>query len=243
MTSAIVTTGIDATFPTPGRDNDSQGFRTNFTAIKTNLGVARQEITALQQQVTQVNTFTNTTAATSTNTGALQVVGGVGIGGDLYVGGSIHGNGIAIPAGGIIMWSGSISTVPSGWGLCDGTLYNNGTLQSPDLRNKFIIGASADRGGVANTDVETPNVTFTQTGGYKDSVVVSHTHNITDDGHTHNYDKGTSGGSGGPGTGAGGSNAVATTKATTGISIDTAGQTGVNQNLPPYFALAYIIKL
>lgn len=43
----------------------------------------------------------------------------------------VAGNGV--PKGGIIMWSGT--TVPDGWSLCDGT---NGT---PDLRERFIIGA------------------------------------------------------------------------------------------------------
>jgi len=40
-----------------------------------------------------------------------------------------------VPIGGIISWSGSIATIPSNYALCDG---NNGT---PDLRNRFIIGA------------------------------------------------------------------------------------------------------
>jgi microcystin-dependent protein len=47
-----------------------------------------------------------------------------------------HGNG-PIPAGGIIMWSGSIAAIPTGWALCDGS---NGTV---DLRNKFIVGAGS----------------------------------------------------------------------------------------------------
>lgn len=54
------------------------------------------------------------------------------------------------PVGGIIMWSGSVGSIPAGWGLCDGTLY--GAVQSPDLRGRFIIGAGgayapADTGG------------------------------------------------------------------------------------------------
>ena len=44
------------------------------------------------------------------------------------------------PIGGIIMWSGQVSNIPSGWKLCDG---NNGT---PDLRGRFIVGASASGG-------------------------------------------------------------------------------------------------
>ena len=39
----------------------------------------------------------------------------------------------------IVAWSGSITTIPSGWGLCDGT---RGT---PDLRGRFVLGYNADQ--------------------------------------------------------------------------------------------------
>lgn len=52
-----------------------------------------------------------------------------------------------IPTGAIIMWSGTIATIPSGWVLCNGS---NGT---PDLRNRFVVGADADSGGVAKSTV------------------------------------------------------------------------------------------
>ena len=45
----------------------------------------------------------------------------------------------------IVTWSGPISKIPSGWGLCDGTVYtalDGSKLPSPDLRSKFILGAS-----------------------------------------------------------------------------------------------------
>jgi hypothetical protein len=42
-----------------------------------------------------------------------------------------------VPSGIITMWSGTLATIPSGWHLCDGT---SGT---PDLRDKFIYGTSA----------------------------------------------------------------------------------------------------
>ncbi len=54
--------------------------------------------------------------------------------------GSFQGYG-TIPVGGIIMWSGSYSSIPKGWALCDG---NNGT---PDLRGKFIKAARSDNIG------------------------------------------------------------------------------------------------
>jgi microcystin-dependent protein len=52
---------------------------------------------------------------------------------------SVSGYG-TIPIGGIIMWSGQIASIPDGWALCDG-------LQStPDLRNRFVMGAGLDKG-------------------------------------------------------------------------------------------------
>ena len=48
MASLINPTNIDGTYPIAGQDNDSQGFRDNFTNIKNNLETARIEISALQ---------------------------------------------------------------------------------------------------------------------------------------------------------------------------------------------------
>jgi hypothetical protein len=141
-----------------------------------------------------------------------------------------------IPSGVIVMWSGTIATIPSGWVLCDGS---NST---PDLRNRFIIAANADDGGAAKTNV---TGSATQTGGSKDAIVVSHTHSVTDPGHLHTVEfaqvfaTGT-GSSGVRPTGTTSSDWVNT--ATTGISIDSTGSSGTNQNLPPYYALAFIMK-
>ena len=138
----------------------------------------------------------------------------------------------AIPSGGIILWSGSTGSVPSGWYLCDGT---NGT---PDLRNSFIVGAG-------NT------YAVGATGGTADAIVVTHTHTatstVTDPGHLHT---GVNTFPGGPNTlqpgsqnfNAGGSSATATTGITVATSNANAGVSGTNQNLPPYYALAYIQK-
>ena len=49
MASNIKYLSIDATFPVAGIDNDSNGFRTNFSGIKTALQTASAEITALQE--------------------------------------------------------------------------------------------------------------------------------------------------------------------------------------------------
>jgi len=147
-----------------------------------------------------------------------------------------------IPAGVIVMWSGTIATIPSGWYLCDG---NNGT---PDLRNKFIIAANADDSGVAKTAV---TGSATQTGGTKDAIVVSHTHTATDSGHTHTTTldvwRGANPSNTSPAWGGGdrrdATNVTNTSASgTANITVSTTGSSGTNQNLPPYYALAYIMK-
>ena len=50
MASSIVTTNIDTTYPVAGQDNDSQGFRDNFTNIKTALDIAKSEISDLESK-------------------------------------------------------------------------------------------------------------------------------------------------------------------------------------------------
>ena len=51
MSSQINTTNIDSTYPVAGQDNDSQGFRDNFSAIKTNFTYTKEEIEDLQGKV------------------------------------------------------------------------------------------------------------------------------------------------------------------------------------------------
>ena len=59
MASSISTTSIDATFPVAGQDNDSQGFRDNFSQIKTQLDTASSEITTIQTNQAVTNATTN----------------------------------------------------------------------------------------------------------------------------------------------------------------------------------------
>jgi len=133
-----------------------------------------------------------------------------------------------IPSGVIVIWSGSAGAIPSGWNLCNGS---NGT---PDLRDRFVVGAGSTY-AVGNT------------GGTKDAIVVSHSHSISDSGHSHDVRIPSR---------AVGNNATAlystsdgSTKSTvtsdsanTGISINSTGDSGTNANLPPYYALCYIQK-
>ena len=154
-------------------------------------------------------------------------------------------SGLSFPAGMINLWYGSIESIPVGWALCNGS---NGT---PDLRNRFIVGAGSTYAVGA-------------TGGTADAIVVSHAHSINDPKHTHSLTRITSG----PwqGTPQGVSQNTSGTDgnldgsmfvtgydrssvplgidtASTGISIRTEGVSGNNANLPPYYALCYIMKL
>jgi hypothetical protein len=149
---------------------------------------------------------------------------------ELPINDGLIGNG-TFPLGGIIMWSGAISAIPTGWSLCDGS---NGT---PDLRNKFVLGATND-----GSDSTYPGISVSQTGGTADAVVVQHNHSITDPGHTHSQTGGGTDDDGGPNVPGGNStNTISNISTqTTGISINNEGVSGTNQNLPPFLALAYI---
>ena len=146
--------------------------------------------------------------------------------------GTIPAASSTLPTGMILLWSGAIGSIPSGYLLCDGT---NST---PDLRDRFIVGAGS-------------SYSVNQTGGTADAIVVSHTHTatsvVTDAGHTHNVNyvaQLQGGGAGGNVSGTG--STAATTSATTGITVATtnatSGTSGTGQNIPPYFALCYIMK-
>ena len=119
--------------------------------------------------------------------------------------------------------------------LCNGS---NGT---PDLRNSFVLGAG-------NT------YAVGATGGSTDAIVVSHTHTassvVTDPSHTHTVTNSVfqsiGGGSGGAGGGTLTAASLSINSATTGITVATtnasAGVSGSGANMPPYYALAYIMK-
>ena len=139
----------------------------------------------------------------------------------------------ALPSGVIVIWSGSASAIPAGWYLC------NGTNSTPDLRDRFVVGVGSTY-SVGNT------------GGSKDAVLVSHTHTatVTDPGHTHSINNSTNvlralGGANGSNAGSNWRNdTISNNSATTGITVSnsTEGVSGTNANLPPYYALCYIMK-
>ena len=72
MTSSINPNNIDGTYPVAGQDNDSQGFRDNFTNTKTNFQYAENEINDLQNKVLLKSALTGTVLDNNMN-GALLV--------------------------------------------------------------------------------------------------------------------------------------------------------------------------
>lgn len=137
----------------------------------------------------------------------------------------------ALPSGVILIWSGASSAIPTGWYLCNGT---NGT---PDLRDRFVVGAGSTY-DVGNT------------GGSKDAVVVAHTHTGTTDtsgAHNHTYSRptaqdGSTDQNGSYGTTLGTYNTSTAGAHTHTFTTGSTGESGVNKNLPPYYALCYIMK-
>lgn len=158
---------------------------------------------------------------------------------------------VSIPAGVIVMWSGAVNAIPSGWALCNG---QNGT---PDLQNRFVVGAGSAyslgaRGGVASNNIshfhnistESPSTNWI--GDHAHSVDIkagpTQENNVisADKGHSgwvvgehYHYIRGNTGGAGGH---------DHTVTHSHGGSTGAAGSDNL-ENRPPYYALAFIMKL
>lgn len=172
-----------------------------------------------------------------------------------------------VPRGAIIMWSGAIDSIPSGWKLCDGT---NGT---PNLSGRFIVGynsSDSDYNLIANTGGEKVHTLTIQEmpihshGGTSDNQSRGHAHSGTtglEGSHAHTYSTrlGYYNADGDMG-GYWGNEASATTSSdgnhshafTTGdisqghthtFSTGNMGGGQAHENRPPYFVLAFIMKV
>ena len=183
-----------------------------------------------------------------------------------------------VPVGGIIMWSGSTGSIPTGWALCNGA---NGT---PNLLDRFIVGAGSGYGVGATGGANQVTLTTSQIPAHGHSGSTSgagahshsgstngagaHSHSINDPGHNHIVptvrDGRTASGTGDQGGNY--TNSISSVSGT-GISINgvgdhahsfftsgvgdhahgvTVGNTGGDQaheNRPPYYALAFIMRV
>lgn len=181
-------------------------------------------------------TVTTTTAtATTTNTTTLVVPG--------------FANNALVPTGVIVMWSGNPNALPTGWALCDGT------AGRPDLRGRFIVGYGQNLNPAAG-DLN-PNYNVGQTGGENmhnltadESGVPVHTHTTVPHQHdvvnvAFNTDDVNSGTRSDPVAAGNERYTTYTTTATTVIIDPNSAQDAAqpHENRPPYYVLAYIIKL
>ena len=184
-------------------------------------------------------TISDLTAGTPTGTGVIPYSDGVAT--TKVTVNQLLGLQSGVPSGFIGLWSGAANAIPAGWLLCNGL---NGT---PNLVDRFVLGAGTSTPAVGTT------------GGSKDAIVVSHTHTATDSGHSH-ADSGhshslpsTYWGGGGQRAGSGGglgtnpsstsgTSSANITVASANITVASTGQSGTNANMPPYYALCYIMK-
>ena len=168
---------------------------------------------------------------------------------DSVVATTLVGNGTT-PVGGIIMWRGT--TVPDdSWVICDGALISDAASpfngqNSPNLSGRFIVGIGSN--GTTNYNLNT-------TGGEDKHILTTnempaHNHGIIDPGHNHTVsDRYTAGGSDYAEANLGSDNKKNTTttrttsKTTTGISTNNNGGNASHENRPPFYALAYIMRI
>lgn len=166
-----------------------------------------------------------------------------------------------MPKGAITMWSGTVDTIPTGWALCDG---QNGT---PNLQGRFVIGY-----GIYTAESSSVTYPTGSTGGKRTvkldvQHMPAHNHNIT--GSTTDVDVYTEyecvrpkfGGNGGGnatipdsscfeiagGNGANGNDLTAAQLFPTThrhkLTLYSSGGGQAHDNMPPYYALAYIMKV
>lgn len=153
-----------------------------------------------------------------------------------------------VPSGGIILWSGAVAAIPSGWALCNGS---NGT---PNLSNRFIVSIGSEYGVGATGGVNTVTLTASQMPSHTHSVNIN-TNSAGSHDHTIRSDHSSTSPTTAYNTRFGLINGIESVAQRGGIdaagshSHNVSGNTGsagsgsAHENRPPYYALAYIMKL
>lgn len=124
-----------------------------------------------------------------------------------------------LPSGAIIIWSGSINAIPTGFALCDGQ------SGRPDLRDKFVLGAGLGYGVGATGGEKEHLLTLAEMPRHRFSVNVPTRAALV------------------AAPGSSGSKLAWWDLSSTNVSTDEKGSDQPHNNMPPYYSLAYIIKL
>tara|TARA_Y100000310_G_scaffold159364_1_gene158923 strand:- start:457 stop:1575 length:1119 start_codon:yes stop_codon:yes gene_type:complete len=191
-------TGTDAILVAAGIEAVSEGdFSSSSNATKLSFKTGASEAATEKASLSSAGVFTATSFAGS--------------------GSSLTG---ILPSGVIVMWSGAVSAIPSGWVICDGS---NST---PNLTGKFILHADADSGGT-NDVGDTGGSTTSGATTLSTSQIPS---------HQHTYEGGNTSAQGGASWGSGYYGSSHNSGSTGG------GGSHTHTATPPYYALAYIMK-
>jgi microcystin-dependent protein len=136
-----------------------------------------------------------------------------------------------VPIGGIIMWSGSVATIPSSWSLCNGA---NGT---PNLQDKFLVGAGSGYAVGATGGAASVSLTEAQMPSHKHGYVYATGTFIDGNGTTDHVDQGNI-------------NELEQGAGPDGqrlrkyfASTSSKGSGTAHENRPPYYALAFIMRV
>ena len=138
------------------------------------------------------------------------------------------------PYGTIMIWYGSLDALPKGWHLCDGT------GSTPDLRDRFVVGAGNSYPKGAMGGEATHTLIANEIPAHNHGASGAHTHGISAVNNTGSGDL-----------------IVNTTSVSNGTydtshsliqpvgdhTHATVGGDGAHENRPPYYALAYIMKI
>ena len=142
----------------------------------------------------------------------------------------------SFPINAIVAYSGGSATLPSGWYVCNGGTIGGTVL--PDLRSKFIYGASED----ADLEATGGAASHTHTSG-ETSTAGSHVHSVSATTGGPSATTGVSAGTGATSATASHSHSVNASTQSSGSHSHAVGTSGSADNLPPYIKLYYITRL